>query len=66
MRMHIVQTAQLGDLVAAVFDTAAQYSKDPAEVSRLATSAVTHLLRSARRTTMASSASTLFPKTAEV
>jgi hypothetical protein len=37
----------LGELVAAAFDTAAQYSSDPAEVSRLATGAVIRMLRRA-------------------
>ena len=35
----------VGDLVAAVFDAAAQYSSDPKEVSRLATQTVMHMLR---------------------
>jgi hypothetical protein len=35
----------LGELVAAAFDAAAQYSPDPAEVSRLATGAVLRMLR---------------------
>ena len=45
MRTHVHKTAQLGELVAAVFDQAARYSADQREVSRLATLAVAHLLR---------------------
>ena len=48
MRTHVEKTAQLGELVAAAFDEAARYSADPREVSRLATQAVMHLLRSRR------------------
>jgi hypothetical protein len=51
MRTHVCKTAQLGDLVAAAFDEAARYSTDPREVSRLATQAVTDMLRRARRAT---------------
>ena len=40
---------RLEDLIAAVFDEAARYSMDPREVSRLATEAVRHLMRRARR-----------------
>ena len=40
------KTAELGELVAAVFDVAATYSTEPREVSRLATYAVRHLLHS--------------------
>jgi len=43
------KTAQLGDVVVAAFDSAALYSTDPREVSRLATQAVAHLLHHARR-----------------
>ncbi len=39
---------QLGDLVTAAFDAAAQVAGDPPETPRLATPAVTHLLRRAR------------------
>ena len=45
MRKQNRATARLGDLVAAVFDEAAEYSKDPEEVSALATRAVAHILR---------------------
>jgi|GEM_PF-3398992 len=48
MKKNGYKTAKLGDLVAAVFDEAEQYSSDPLEVSRLATRAVTHMLRRAR------------------
>lgn len=49
MRTNVPGTAQLGELVVAAFDAAAQYSTDPPEVSRLATRVVTHVLRRARR-----------------
>lgn len=52
MRTHVQKTAQLGELVVAVFDKAARYSVDPREVSRLATQAVAHMLRRARRTSI--------------
>ena len=50
MKKNIQQTEQLGDLVAAAFDEAEDYSSDPREVSHLATRAVMHLLRRARKT----------------
>jgi hypothetical protein len=50
MSTNVQQTAQLGELVVAAFDEAADYSSDPREVSRLATRAVMHLLRRARKT----------------
>lgn len=43
------KTAQLGEVVAAAFDKAAPYSRDPKEVSRLATQAVARILRLRRR-----------------
>jgi hypothetical protein len=43
-------TVQLGDLVAAVFEEAARDCHDPRQISRLATSAVMHLIWRARRT----------------
>jgi hypothetical protein len=46
------ETAQIGDLVVAAFDLAARYSTDPKEVSRLATTAVIHLLRRASLTSI--------------
>jgi hypothetical protein len=49
MRTHTHEIIRLGDLVATAFDEAALYSSDPKEVSRLATQAVTHMLRAARR-----------------
>lgn len=45
MSTNAHETAQLGELVVAAFDEAAQYTSDPREVSRLATRAVMHLLR---------------------
>ena len=53
MKTTIRSTVQLGDLVVAAFDEAARYSADPREISRLATSAVTHLLERLRRTPLA-------------
>ena len=41
------KTAEIGELVVAAFDRAARYSTDPDEVSRLATTAVMHILRHA-------------------
>ena len=38
------ETAQVGELVEAVFDEAAQFSTDPAEVARLASAAVMRML----------------------
>ena len=48
MRTHAQKTAQLGELVVAVFDQAAQYGTDPEQVSRMATRAVADMLRRAR------------------
>jgi len=45
MTTSVRDTARLGDLIVAVYDIAAQYSKDPREISRLATSAVQSMLR---------------------
>ena len=45
MTTHVNKTARLGDLVVTVFDEAAKKSSDPREVSRLATRAITHMLR---------------------
>ena len=50
MRTQFHKTTLVGELVVAAFDKAAQYTTDPEEVARLATRAVTHMLRSARRT----------------
>jgi hypothetical protein len=49
MTTHLHKTTELGELVAIAFDHAARYSTDPREVSRLATQAVTRMLRHARR-----------------
>jgi hypothetical protein len=49
MMTNVYQTAELGDLVVAVFDEAAHFSSDPREVSRLATRTVTHILQRARK-----------------
>ena len=49
MRALVRKTAQLGEVVAAVFDKAALYSADPNEVSRLATQVVALILRPQRR-----------------
>jgi hypothetical protein len=49
MKTKLHKTAELGDLVVAVFDNAARYSTDPREVSRLATLAVMKMLRRAWR-----------------
>ena len=43
------ETAQVGELVEAVFDQAARYATDPEEVSRLATRAVINMLLRGRR-----------------
>ncbi len=45
MRTTRRRTAQLGELVAAAFDGAARFSKDPLEVSRLGTLTVLRMLR---------------------
>jgi len=50
MEAKVRQTGKFGDLVVAAFDSAAQCSTDPAEVSRLATQMVMHVLRHARST----------------
>ena len=49
MRTQVNRTAQFGELVAAAYDGAASYSRDPLEVSRLAAGAVTLMLRHTRR-----------------
>lgn len=43
-------TVQVGDLITAAFDAAAQIGGDSREQARLATEAITHLLRRARTT----------------
>jgi len=55
MGTHVQKTVQLGELVLEAFDNAARYSADPQEVSRLATQAVVHMLRRARRTSISAS-----------
>ncbi len=42
-------TAQLGELVVAAFEGAADHSSDPREAARLASVVVIHMLRHARR-----------------
>ena len=49
MYMKLNKTVQLGELVTAAFDEAAQYSSDQLEISRLATGAVMRMLRRARK-----------------
>jgi hypothetical protein len=51
MRAQIPKTVSLGELILAVFDTAAKYSADPREVSRLAMQTISHMLRQAPRLT---------------
>ena len=48
MKTPVQRITQLGELVVAVFDAAARYSKSPLEVSRLATQTVAHMLRMRR------------------
>ena len=55
MRTNAPQTIVVGDLVVAAFDIAANYSRDPRLVSRLATTAVRNVLISARRMSTPSS-----------
>jgi len=50
MKTEVHQIAEFGDLVVTAFDSAAQCSTDPAEVSRLARQMVMHVLRHARST----------------
>lgn len=47
--MRTQTTARLGDLIAAVFDEAGRYSKDPIRISRLATDAIRRLTHRERR-----------------
>ena len=63
MRTKLRKTAQLGELIVAVFDKAARYSTDPLEVSRLATKAIAHILRHARRASLSLSAPAAHPTT---
>ena len=48
MRINKHKTVQLGELVVATFDKAAQCSTNPREVSRLAVSALRRMLRRTR------------------
>lgn len=48
MRTQFHTTTQLGELVAAAFDEAELYARDPEEASDLAAKAVLHMLRHAR------------------
>jgi hypothetical protein len=50
MEAKVRQTGKFGDLVVTAFDSAAQCSTDPAEVSRLARQMVIHVLRHSRST----------------
>jgi hypothetical protein len=50
MTTRVHKTVQLGELIAAAFDEAARHSSDPREVSRMATRAVSGMLRRARAT----------------
>jgi len=50
MEAKVRQTSKFGDLVVTAFDSAAQCSTDPAEVSRLARQMVMHVLRHSRST----------------
>jgi hypothetical protein len=54
MRADLRKTAELGEVVAAAFDNAAQYSTDPRKVSRLVTRAVALMLRTERVRTASS------------
>jgi hypothetical protein len=49
MKSQVNKTAQFGEFVVAAFDGAAQYSRDPLEVSRLAAGAVSLMLRHTQR-----------------
>ena len=49
MTTNAYRTAQLGDLVSAVFDEAAHYTSDPKAISRLATRVLSRILRRARK-----------------
>jgi hypothetical protein len=50
MSTQVHTIVPFGELVAAAFDEAARYSKDPRQVSRLARRAVRHLLWRGRKT----------------
>jgi len=48
VKIQTQQTVPLGDLILTVFDEAAQFSRDPAEVSRLAAQTVARMVWHAR------------------
>lgn len=47
------ETAQIGELVEAAFDEAAEFSTDPVEVARLASAAVMRMLLRCRKSVAA-------------
>ena len=49
VRVTVPRTVQLGELVVAAFDGAAEHSTDPQEVSRMAIRIVLNVLHRARR-----------------
>jgi hypothetical protein len=51
LRKDKPNTVQIGELIVAAFDNAAQYSTNPRVVSRLATELVVHMLRHVVETT---------------
>lgn len=53
MMSRIHRTARLGDLIEAAFDEADTRTSEPVERSRIATQIVVHILRHARRATLA-------------
>jgi hypothetical protein len=52
VKSEIQKTVPLGELILTVFDKAAQYSRDPREVSRLATQTLAHMLLRDRNLTV--------------
>jgi hypothetical protein len=54
MRAALRKTAELGEVVAAAFDRAADYSTNPQEVSRLVTRAIALMMRTRRPRTTSS------------
>jgi hypothetical protein len=56
MRANASKTVQLGELIVAAFDMAAQHSTDSREVSRLATRTVGRMLQRAREASLFPSA----------
>jgi hypothetical protein len=55
MRTQVQRSVPLGELILAAFDNAALYSTDPREISRLATQAVSDLLRHAPKLSLSRS-----------